>query len=527
MRAPLGSLGRTGIYAGAVSLPGVCCLAEKPLTKLGRAIQLSKATAIAAAASLAILSSAAQSAAPSPSDPETASVVQLLRAQQYEAAEEAVKRLLTSRPHDCRLLSLDGLALNGLGRSTEAKQSFDRALRYCSHDLLALEGAAQIAYAEKLPDAAELLQRILALRPDDVTTNGMLASIERSRQNCRSALPHFEKSQPLFASHPQLQEGYAWCLAATGSEAEAAKNYQDVLATAPRATARYNLAVVQAKMHDLAASLATLQPLLGTGAEEAPLQLGSQLAEEAGDTPQAVQLLRRAILRDPKDAENYLRFAQLSFAHNSAQVGIDILNAGLTQLPDAAPLYVARGVLEAQISKFDEGLADFEKAHELEPQLSLALDAIGITQSQQHNAEGSLRLFREQARQHPDDGLLQYLYAEALSQDESGSGSLPQAIEAAEQSVRVDPGYVPARDLLALLYVRINQPQKAVAQAEAALRIEPDDQTALYQEIMARRALGQTAEAQKLAQQLADLRRKSAVQDAQKRGYVLRDEIRP
>lgn len=487
-------------------------------------IQVAKATMIAVAVWLPVLL-AAPPAATAQANPEAANVVQLLRSHQYEEAHRAVESLLAGRPRDCRLLSLDGLALSGLSRSAAAKQSFDQALRYCPRDLLALEGAAQIAYAEKLPDAPDLLERILALRPDDATTHGMLASIERARQNCHSALPHFEKSRPLFAAHPQLQEGYAFCLAATGSEPDALLNYREVLAAAPSPTARYNLAVVQAKLHDPKAALATLQPLLGTGAEEAVLQLGSRLAEDAGDTPQAVQLLRQAILRDPQDQENYLRFAQLSLAHNSPQVGIDMVNAGLTQLPDAARLYLVRGVLNVQLSKFDPALADFERAHALDPQLSLALDAIGITQSQQHNAEASLRLFREQARQHPDDGLLQYLYAEALSQDQS-SGSMAQALEAAERSVRVDPGYLPARDLLAVLYVRGHQPQKAVTEAEAALKIDPADQAALYQEMMARRLLGQTAEAQRLVQQLAELRRKTA-QEQQKNAWLLRDNLGP
>jgi len=51
-------------------------------------------------------------------------VVQLLRSRQYAAAEQAAERLLATAPQDCRLLSLRGLALNGLERASAAKQSF-------------------------------------------------------------------------------------------------------------------------------------------------------------------------------------------------------------------------------------------------------------------------------------------------------------------------------------------------------------------------------------------------------------------
>ncbi len=45
---------------------------------------------------------------------------------------------------------------------------------------------------------------------------------------------------------------------------------------------------------------------------------------------------------------------------NQAQVGIDILNAGLAQLPNEAELYVARGVLRSKMSNSEEAIEDFE-----------------------------------------------------------------------------------------------------------------------------------------------------------------------
>lgn len=489
-----------------------------------RSLQRGAAAAIVVCAATIGWCAAPQQESAQPA-PGAAQIVRLLRIGQYEAAHQAAQSPLAARPHDCQLLSLDGLALNGMKQTAAAGRAFDEALRFCPDDLLPLEGAAQIASAQKRPDAEELLRRILAVRPDDVTSRAMLASVDRAKLDCSAAIPHFEASRPLFASHPKLQEGYAFCLASTGDETRAAANYRQVLDAHPDETARYNLAIVLWRLHDPDAALQTLQPLLISGSPEAPLELGSRLAEEAGHTPEAVQLLRDAILRQPKNPENYLRFAQLSFIHNSYQVGIDMLNAGLTQLPGASRLYLARGALEVQLSEFDKAIADFEQAHHLDPQLSLAMDAIGIMQSQQHQSEASLKLFQEQARQHPADSLLQYLYAEALSESLSASDTLARAFAAAEQSVKIDPGYQPARDLLALLYLRANQPERAVAQAEAAQRIDPTDETALYQEIMAKRRLGETAEVQKLVKKLAEVRQRDAEQQRRNKGYVLKDEL--
>lgn len=459
--------------------------------------------------------------------PDAAQIVSMLRTQQYEAAHQAAQQLLAARPRDCELLSFDGLALNGMKQIAAAGKAFHQALQSCPSDLLALEGAAQASYALKSPDAADLLQRILVLRPDDVTTHAMLASVDRAKQDCSDALPHFKASQALFASSPKLQEGYAFCLMSTGDAAAAATNYQAVLDAHPDDTVRYNLAIVLWKLHGPDAALQALQPLLSDEAPAEVLRLGAQLNEEVGHTPEAVQLLRDAILREPKNQDNYLRFAQLSFTHNSCQVGIDMLNAGLRQLPEASRLYLARGVLEVQISQMSKAIADFETAHRLEPQLSLAMDAIGILRSQQHDSDASLKLFEEEAHRHPADSLLQYLYAEALAEAPPENDTLSHAIAAAEQSVKIEPGYQPARDLLAQLYLRANEPEKAAAQAEAAQKIDPTDEAAVYQELMARRRLGEMDKAEELAHKLAELRKKNAEQQRQGKGYVLKDELTP
>jgi tetratricopeptide (TPR) repeat protein len=446
----------------------------------------------------------------------------MLRAGNYQQALDGANRLLAHTPHDCRILSLRGIALKSMNRSNEAASSFRRALQYCPNDLLALEGAAEVEYARRQPDAEGLLKRILAIRPTDETANAMLATLYQTHHACEAALPHFEAGRALFASHPGMVHGYAYCLAETSHYQQAADAYRSILAAGPDSAARYDLALMQWKLQDAKGALETLQPLLAGEPGEQVLALGSRLAEETGDTPRAVELLRQAILKAPQNVENYLDFAQIAFNHHSFQVGIDMLDAGLKQLPAAAPIFVARGVLEVQLSQSDKAMADFKRAHELEPQLSLAMDAIGIVESQKYKPAAALELFQRQAQLHPNDSLLEYLYAEALADSDSPE-SAQKAIAAAERSVSLDPGYAPARDLLAVLWLRMNQPQRALEQAEAALKIQPDDDAALYHEIMARRKLGQTEGMQKLVEQFAAMRTQNAQRKQASRHYVLEE----
>src|SRR4029077_16257922 len=135
---------------------------------------------------------------------------------------------------------------------------------------------------------------------------------------------------------------------------------------------RYLLASMQIMARKPKDALATLQPMLDAGRPTAEtFQLVSSAAEDAVDTPQAVSTLRQAILLDPRNVSLYLDFANISFAHESFQVGIDVISEGMLLQPRAAPLYVARGVLYVQLAQYDKAEADFEKAYALDPHQSL------------------------------------------------------------------------------------------------------------------------------------------------------------
>lgn len=458
---------------------------------------------------------------------DAAQIISSLRQGDNAQALSMADRALNAHPGDCRLLSLKGMALSGMNEPAKSLSAFERALTRCPDYLSALEGAAQIEYAQHDIAAIPMLKRILKIKPENVTAEAMLASIYRGRGDCTDALSHFEASKPLFSSRPELLRGYGSCLAQAGKYNAALPIYQELLEGHSSDSIRYDVAFLQWKMGSASEALATLAPLLQANSYEPAFTLGSRLSEESGDTNQAVKLLRTAILLNPRDIDNYLDFANLAFNHNSFQVGIDMVDTGLKQLPDAAQLYIARGVLQVQLSKNQAAIADFEHAHQLDPKLSFALDAMGILQSQMHHDSQSLALFQSAVRQHPNDALLQYLLAEQLSETGTtlDNSNMRQAIASAETAVKLDPAYQPARDLLAMLYVKTGQKALAIKQAKLALARNPDDQIALYQEIMARRGSGNTADIRTLTQRLNEVRKENAQKNRRGSRYQLQDDV--
>jgi tetratricopeptide (TPR) repeat protein len=434
-------------------------------------------------------------------------------------------RALQSNQQDCRLLSLKAVALTNLNQQQPALQSFKKAIAVCPAYLPALEGAAQIEYKNKSSDTLDLLNRIVALQPANATAHAMIASVLRGKDQCLEALPHYQAGAALLSTQPDFQQGYGYCLAETGDLKSGLVQYQALLAVDANQSTQYNVALLQWKLHYNRGALQTLAPLLSEGNNERSFSLGSKISEEDGDTPKAVELLRSAILLNPDDVDNYLDFASIAFNHASLQVGIDMLNAGLKRLPGSAPLYLARGVLEAQLDSSKGAIADFEQAHRLDPKLSFAVDAMGIMQSQQHQGSQSLALFRSEAKLHPEDPLLQYLLAERLSQNDADaeSANLTEAIEAAKRATVLDPKYQPAHDLLAILYIRAQQPKLAIQQAEMALALDPHDQTAIFQELMAWRRTGDTSHIESLTARLNEVRKENGRKQQVVDRYRLQD----
>jgi tetratricopeptide (TPR) repeat protein len=314
-------------------------------------------------------------------------------------------RILNTRPSDCQVLTLRGIALSREGQANDAQNSFQKALESCPDSLPALEGAAQIAYARRSAAAAGLLQR-----PDDQTAHAMLGSLSFQRGDCAAAIEHFERSLSLVQKSEEAQRELGSCLFSQGDHPKAEETFRRIAERDPSEKNLLQLAVVEWKSKDFDAALNTLQPLLTpSSAGSKSFSLAAQIAEEKGDTPHAVEWLHTAILKEPSETANYVLFAAISFNHASYQVGIDVVNAGLRQSPDAAKLYLARGVLQVQLSHYDAAVADFEKAHALDAKLSFVEDAMGMIRSQQHDWSGGLEIFEQQAAKRPQDPLLQYL----------------------------------------------------------------------------------------------------------------------
>jgi len=450
-----------------------------------------------------------------------------LRARNYAQALQLTASELQRSPRDVRLLTLRGLAFAGLGKDREALASYDQALNVSPDFLPALEGAAELEYQAGSPRAIAHLKRILVLRPNDLTSHAMLAALAYKKHDCTTAVEHFAQSGPAISSQPAALAEYGACLMDLDRAKDAIPVFQQIVTQFPgNPHARYDLGVAQMAGHQSKEAVETLQPLLeATDPDPDVLDLASSAYESLGNTPKAVELLHQAIVSDPAKIKYYLDFATLSFNHQSFQVGIDMVNAGLQRMPKAAPLYVARGVLYIQLAQYEKGETDFQTAMGLDPRQASGAVAQGMAQIQQSNLGQALATVRSQLKSHPQEAFLYYLKAQILVQKGAPAGSpeFKEAVAAATRATQLKPDFVLPRDILGNLYLDSGQLSLAIEQCRLALRGNPSDQEALYHLIQAlrRSGKGSKAEMTDLVKRLADLRRESREQEASANKYKL------
>jgi tetratricopeptide (TPR) repeat protein len=460
-----------------------------------------------------------------------APIASALQNKEFQNALELLRPALQKSPGNAELWAMQGAAYAGDGHMKEALASYAHALKISPDYLPALRGAIQIDYEAGNPAAIPLLQRELRLHPADQTSHGMLAVLEYQENNCGVAVVHFEKAGTLFDSRPAALHAHAVCLVKLKRFDQAAGVFQRAVALQPDdARERRLLASIQLMAKKPADALLTLGPLMRSSTPDAgTLELAAKAYEDSKDTPRAVATLRQAILRDPQDANLYVEFANMSSAHASFQVGIDVVSDGISQLPKAAPLYLARGVLYVQLAEYDKAEADFEKAHELDPHQTLSSAAQGLLEAEQNDLDRALATVQAKLTQKPNDSGLLYLQADFLSQKgvDPGTPEFRLALRSAKQAVAIQPQLSGARTVLAKLYLQAGNFTEAADECRKALISDPKDQAAVYHLIQALRKTGDKGEIPELLKRLALLRKEAAHEESERYQYKLVEDDAP
>ena len=460
--------------------------------------------------------------------PSVTAIESLIRSRQYDQALSMTRSALEQRPTDFRLWTLEGIIFSMQDKAQSAQSAFEKALRISPQYAPALKGEVQILYDQGDNRAIPLLERILRGDPKDQTAHQMLALLERKKDRCEPAVVHFAASQDATEKHTESLEAYGYCLVQLKKFQDAIPVFEKLITLLPnRAYPRYDLAVVQVANKQNEDALKTLEPLLTPDQSDPDiLSLASQAAEAIKDTVKAVALLRQAIVLSPTTQDYYIAFATLCLDHESFQVGIDMINAGLSRIPNAARLYLSRGLLYAADAEYDKAEADFARAEQLDANQSMSSYAAGLAQVKKNNPDEALRRVRLQLRTHPESPLLHYLLAQLLMKNaDTDSDAYKEAMKEDLRALELKPDLVSARNLMASIHMQAGQYEKAIEQCRAALQYAPNDETATYHLLISLRHVGKKDELQPLVKRLAELHQQSLQDETDRKRYTLVEQL--
>lgn len=460
-----------------------------------------------------------------------ANVKSLIRSQQYDQALQTAKAALREDPGDFKLWTLEGICFALKGNESDALAAFDRAIRISPNYTPALKGEIQILYKTGDKRAIPLLERLLKSDPADATAHEMLAMLERHAGDCHAAVAEFEMSKDAIAEHPESLEAYGYCLVKEERTGDAIAVFRQLVALLPgRTYPSYDLAILLISTHSNEEAVKTLEPFLTPDQSDPDLlSLASQAYEAAGDTPKAVALQRQAIVLNPTDAANYVAFASICLTHDSFQVGIDMLDAGLKHIPGDSSLYLSRGVLYAQLAEYDKAEADFKKAEELGSQKGLSSYAADLAVLQKNDPDKALASVRQQLKAHPGNPLFLLLLGQLLMNQAPPpeSAAFKEAMQAALSAARSKPDLTGAHDLLATMYMSLKQYDRAIKECRLSLQYDPSDEAAMYHLVISLRHAGRNDELPPLVKRLSDMHKESLKRETDRKRYRLVEETVP
>ncbi len=442
-----------------------------------------------------------------------------LRAGRVDEALKHFEAAMASNPDDLVTLNMIGAILCMKDEPADAVPYFERALRI---DPGFVPARKNLAIAEfelgRFETAGAHLQALIDVpeaRAQASLFLGMIAS-ESGRHD--EAILHFESAGELTGSQPRGLIAFSRSLAAIGKAdvsqeilaalrtredltapdlvdaaevATALGRYDEALADLDRAASKdadlpglSRLRVeclAKAGRHEEALALA------GRAATKSPdgslLSLVAGHAERAGDLDVAIKGLREAIQVAPHSEDRYIELSEFCVKYRNADLALEILDIGLQQLPESYRLLVQKGITLGQAQRYEPARQVLSRAIDRQADHSVALTALGVSLILAGDMRKALELLGAGADRFPNDFYMHYIYGFALdrSRAEDGDSALGALAERhLRKSIELNGEFPSAYFRLGKLLVD-RDPEAAIHNLEAAVRLDPESMAAKYQ----------------------------------------------
>ncbi len=456
---------------------------------------------------------------------ELEAVMQALRSKQYEQALHLLRPLVESGSGDPRVWTLQGMALAAAGQRKQSLASYRKALEQQPDYLPALQGAAEIEYRDRDSQARARLEKILAIQPDNATAHAMMAVVAFEQEDCAAAVDHFARGGAATRRNPVALGQQGRCLFLVGRSGDAAEVFRQLVAAQPENdTVRHNLGLSLYESGRYAEAIEVLRPLADRAKPDSDvLSLMADVHEANQETPNALSTLQKAVELYPREERHYTTLAELCSEHGAYDLGLEILSVGIKNIPGSSRILSMQGVIHAQLGRYEEAEAAFQRAAQLSPNQELSALGLTVAMQQTGRLAESIELLRKRAAKNPNEAAMQLMLGQALIKNgaEPGQEEFEEARAALRRSVELKPDATVARVELGKLYLKAGDLDGAIGHLQQALTLDPSERTATYQLMVALRKAGRPQEAAALARKVrAQLQREKA-EEVERNRYQL------
>ncbi|HVN82709.1 MAG TPA: tetratricopeptide repeat protein, partial [Terriglobia bacterium] len=256
----------------------------------------------------------------------------------------------------------------------------------------------------------------------------------------------------------------------------------------------------------------------GTAKGEVFLLLGEAFDKD-GNPEKAYSAYARAIELEPRSEDGYIALSSFASAHRNDEFALKTLAQGLQRIPSSSKLLVHQGTILALRKDFPQAEDCFRTASQSDPQASLPLLALGLSQMEDNRLAEAAAAFRQAAGKAPDDYRPEYFYALTLVRG-GGRGDpekRKEIISALERAIALNPDDPESRVALGLTYQAAGQLEPATKELEKALELDPKNATALYQLGLIYRKQGKVEAAQRLLSTFEEVKASAKQEEEQER----------
>lgn len=401
------------------------------------------------------------------------------------------------------------------GSVSELKNDFKTALMEFTEALLFDSTSATIynkiaenyIRLKKFESAQKILAEATNRFPDDVESYRMQAAIYYSKHDFKEAEQIYKKIIQLDPTNIESRYSLITICLAQGKELECAAEYEKIIELGygtPEIRINVGNIYIEHKLFDQSERIFTEFVREFPDDERSYLAMAKLFASK-GDTSSAVSwyqkglkknpefetcldellelyrfqqkwddaalLLKQKISQDVSNIQNYLRLGELYYQQGDTVAALDEFQHIIERFPTDFPAYFSLGSLYYQKGDWEPAEINLKKSIELNNKFPQSWITLGFLYLRRQKFEDAEHNFKQAVAAIPNNPHINYLLATVLNQNRKTD----EAISYLENCLRIDPNYIDAISMLAMLYDGKQVYQKSDSLYQVAITARPDD----------------------------------------------------